>query len=176
MPTAQDLGMDTGNRTDVTAGIDADVLQAAAMAALEYARSVDDRRVVPDSAALAELAAFDETLPDAGADPLSTLRLLHDVGGPATIAATGGRYFGFVIGAAYPVALGSSWLASAWDQNAALPVMSPVAAKLHEVVRGWLVDLMRLPADTGLAFVTGATVANAACLAAARDALLARMG
>jgi glutamate/tyrosine decarboxylase-like PLP-dependent enzyme len=176
MSTAQDLGMDTGNRTDVTAGIDADVLQAAAMAALEYARSVDGRRVVPDSAALAELAAFDETLPDAGVDPLSTLRLLHDVGSPATIAATGGRYFGFVIGAAYPVALGSSWLASAWDQNAALPVMSPVAAKLHEVARGWLVDLLRLPADTAVAFVTGATVANASCVAAGRDALLARLG
>src|SRR6478609_2066208 len=54
--------------------------------------------------------------------------------------------------------------------------MSPVAARLHDVVRAWLVDLLRLPADTGLAFVTGATVANASCLAAARDALLARLG
>ena len=146
------------------------------MAALEYAKSVDDRRVVPSPDALAALAAFDEALPDVGADPLSTVRLLHDVGGPATVATTGGRYFGFVIGAAYPVALASSWLLSAWDQNAALPVMSPVAAKLHDVVRDWLVDLLRLPADTGVAFVTGATVANASCLAAARDAVLARLG
>ena len=64
----------------------------------------------------------------------------------------------------------------AWDQNAGLSVMSPVATKLHEVVRRWLVDLLGLPADTGVAFVTGATVANAACLAAARDALLATLG
>lgn len=28
-------------------------------------------------------------------------------------------------------------LATAWDQNTALPVMSPVAARLHEVVTGW---------------------------------------
>ena len=54
--------------------------------------------------------------------------------------------------------------------------MSPVAARLHEVVRGWLVDLLRLPAGTGVAFVTGATVANASCLAAARDAMLAGLG
>jgi glutamate/tyrosine decarboxylase-like PLP-dependent enzyme len=168
--------MDTGNPTDMAAGIDADVLQTAALAALEYAKSIDDSRVAPDSNALAALAAFDEELPDAGAEPRSTLRLLHDVGSPATVATTGGRYFGFVIGAAYPVALASSWLVSAWDQNAALPVMSPVAAKLQDVVRDWLVDLLGLPADTAVAFVTGATVANASGLAAGRDALLARLG
>jgi glutamate/tyrosine decarboxylase-like PLP-dependent enzyme len=168
--------MATGNPTGVAAGTDAGVLQAAATAALEYAESIDDRLVVPDAEALAGLASFDEALPDAGADPLSTLRLLHDAGSPATLATTGPRYFGFVIGSAYPVALGSAWLLSAWDQNAALPVMSPVAAKLHDVVRKWLVDLLRLPADTAVAFVTGATVANASCLAAGRDALLARLG
>lgn len=164
--------MDTGNSTNAGA----DVLQAAAAAAMEYATSVDDRRVAPDAGALAALATFDEALPDVGAEPLSTLRLLRDVGGPATVATTGGRYFGFVIGGAYPIAQASSWLSSAWDQNAALPVMSPLAAKLHDVVRDWLVDLLRLPADTAVAFVTGATVANASCLAAGRDELLARLG
>ena len=155
---------------------DTAVLRAAAAAALEYVSSVDDRRVSPDPATVARLAAFDEGLPDVGLDAGATLRLLHEVGSPATVASTGRRYFGFVTGATYPVALGSAWLAGAWDQNAALPVMSPVAAKLYDVVRGWLVDLLRLPAGTGVAFVTGATVANASCLAAARDALLARMG
>jgi len=144
-------------------------------AALEYVGAIDDRRVAPDAAALAELAAFDEPLADVGADGLETLELLDRVGGPATVATTGGRYFGFVNGATLPVALGSSWLVSSWDQNAALPVMSPVAAKLHDVVRSWLVELLRLPAGTGVAFVSGATVANASCLAAARDALLARL-
>ncbi|WP_024288278.1 pyridoxal-dependent decarboxylase [Cellulomonas sp. KRMCY2] len=152
------------------------VLRTAAAIALDYAGSVDDRRVTPDQDALAALAAFHEPLPDIGADAEDTLRLLHAVGSPATVASTGRHYFGFVTGATYPVALGTSWLASAWDQNAALPVMSPVAATLHDVVRGWLVDLLRLPAGTAVAFVTGATVANAACLASARDALLGRLG
>lgn len=79
------------------------------------------------------------TIGESGTDPLQTLRLLHAVGSPATVATTGHRYFGFVNGATYPVAFGSSWLANAWDRNAALPVMSPVAAKLHDVVRSWLV-------------------------------------
>lgn len=155
---------------------DDEVLRAAASMALDYARSVDELRVTPDADALAGLALFDEPLPDTGADAVATLRLLNDVGGPATVASTGGHYFGFVTGATYPVALGSSWVASAWDQNAALPVMSPVASKLHDVVQGWLVDLLGLPAGTGVAFVSGATVANASCLAAARDALLSRLG
>ena len=49
------------------------------------------------------------------------------------MATTGARYFGFVNGAVLPVALGAAWIAAAWDQNAALPVMSPVASTLHEV-------------------------------------------
>jgi glutamate/tyrosine decarboxylase-like PLP-dependent enzyme len=168
--------MDSASPTGTASDVDATVLQVAVECAMEYATSVDGRRVAPGPEALAALAAFDEGLPDLGADPVATIRLLHQVGSPATVATTGPRYFGFVIGAAYPVALGSSWLSSAWDQNAALPVMSPVAAKLHEVTQGWLVDLLHLPAETAVAFVTGATMANASCLAAGRDALLARLG
>jgi glutamate/tyrosine decarboxylase-like PLP-dependent enzyme len=152
------------------------LLAAAAELAIEYVGSIDDRPVPPTQAALTALSAFAEALPDVGADPATTLRLLHEIGGPATVASSGGRYFGFVTGATHPVALGSSWVAAAWDQNAALPVMSPVMARLHEVVRGWLVELLGLPADTGLAFVTGATMANACALAAGRDALLDRLG
>ena len=153
-----------------------DVLEAAAAAALAYARTVDDRRVFPDGEAIAALSAFDEPLSSAGTDAADTIRLLEEVGGPATVASTGPSYFGFVIGGTHPAALGAAWLADSWDQNSALPVMSPVASKLHDVTRGWLVDLLGLPAGTGVAYVTGATVANASCLAAARDALLARQG
>lgn len=153
-----------------------DVLEAAAAAALAYARTVDDRRVFPDDDAVAALAAFDEPLPENGADAADTLGLLDRVGGPATVASAGPSYFGFVTGGTHPAALGAAWLADAWDQNAAVPVMSPVASRLHAVARDWLVDVLGLPAGTGVAFVTGATVANASCLAAARDALLAAQG
>lgn len=161
----------TGSTTDV-----ARALHAAQDAALAYALSVDERRVAPDADALAALAGFDESLPEQPSDPHETIELLDRVGSPATVATTGGHYFGFVNGATHPAALGAAWLTSAWDQNAALPVMSPVAARLHDVARSWLVDLLHLPAGTGVAFVTGATVANASCLAAARDALLADLG
>ncbi len=156
--------------------MDAELLRTAATMAVDYAASVDDRAVVPAAAALESLAAFDEPLPEHGIAAMDTLRLLDATGSPATVASTGARYFGFVTGATYPVALASSWLLSAWDQNAALPVMSPVVARVHDVVARWLVDLLQLPDDTGVAFVTGATVANAAGLAAGRDAVLAQLG
>ena len=153
-----------------------DVLETAAAAALRYVRAVDEQRVFPDAEAIAALTALDEPLAAGGAEPAETLRLLAEVGGPATVASAGPSYFGFVTGGTHPAALGAAWLADAWDQNAALPVMSPVASTLHEVSRRWLLELLGLPAGAGVAFVTGATVANASCLAAARDALLAAQG
>jgi glutamate/tyrosine decarboxylase-like PLP-dependent enzyme len=153
-----------------------DDLRAALEAALGYVGTVGDRPVFPGAEAVAGLEAFDEPLPTTGAGVADTLRLLDAAGSPATVASTGSRYFGFVTGGTHPAALGASWLADAWDQNAALPVMSPVAARLHDVARRWLVELLGLPASTGVAFTTGATVANATCLAAARDALLAKAG
>jgi len=155
---------------------DLDVLRAAAAMALRYAASVDERPATPDPAAVAGLAAFDEPLPEAGATAAETLRLLDTAGSPATMGSAGARYFGFVIGATLPAALGASWLVNAWDQNAALRAMSPVAARLHDVTRGWLLDILGLPTDAAVTFVTGATMANASGLAVARDTLLARLG
>jgi len=156
--------------------MDTDALEAAIAAALGYTRSVDDRRVFPDDDAIKGLASFDEPITESGHDAADTIRLLAEVGGAATVASTGPSYFGFVTGGAHPAALGASWVADAWDQNAALPVMSPVASKLYDVARAWLLDVLGLPREAGVAFVTGATVANASCLAAARDALLAARG
>jgi glutamate/tyrosine decarboxylase-like PLP-dependent enzyme len=152
------------------------LLAEAAGRAGRYLASLDERPVAPDSAALAGLARFDEPLPELPGDPAATLALLDEAGSPATMASAGGRYFGFVIGGTHPAALAASWLATAWDQNAALPVMSPTAARLHEVVTGWLGQLLGLPAGSAAIFVTGATMANAAALTAARDQQLARAG
>jgi glutamate/tyrosine decarboxylase-like PLP-dependent enzyme len=152
------------------------LLGDAAGRAQRYLAGLDDRRAAPGDAALAALGSFAEALPESPQDPAATLALLDEAGSPATVASAGGRYFGFVVGGSLPVALAASWLAAAWDQNAALPVMSPVAARLHEVVTGWLAELLGLPAGTAAAFVTGGSMANTAALAAARDQQLAQAG
>ena len=155
---------------------DIELLRAASEHAIGYAAAIDARHATPTPEAIAALSALDGLLPVGPGDASATLDLLAEVGGPATIASTGAKYFGFVNGATYPVALGASMIVNAWDQNAALPVMSPVAAKLYDITSRWLNELLGLPTDTEVAFVTGATVANASCLAAARDALLAEQG
>ena len=158
-------------------GADVQALLAdAAQRAGRYVAALDERPVAPDGAALAGLARFDEPLPEAPGDPAATLALLDEAGSAATVASAGGRYFGFVIGGSYPVAVAAGWLATAWDQNVALPVMSPVAARLHDVVTGWLAELLGLPAGTTAVFVTGAAMASTAALAAARDRQLALAG
>ena len=132
--------------------------------------------MAPDPRAVERLGAFAGSLPEQPTDPAEMLELLDSAGSPATLATAGGRFFGFVIGGALPSTVAANWLATAWDQNAGLWVCSPVAACIEEVALGWLVDLAGLPAGTGGAFVTGATVANFTALAAARHAVLERAG
>jgi glutamate/tyrosine decarboxylase-like PLP-dependent enzyme len=152
------------------------LLADAAARAGRYLASLDERPVAPGSAALAGLARFDEPLPEGPGDPAAALALLDEAGSAATMASAGGRYFGFVTGGSYPVAVAANWLATAWDQNTTLPVMSPVAARLHDVTTAWLAGLLGLPAGSAAVFVSGAAMANTAALTAARDHQLARAG
>ena len=144
--------------------------------ATRYLSSLPDRSVVPPPASVAALDQFGGPLPEAPTDPRQILALLDDIGSPATVATAGPRYFGFVIGGTLPAALAANWLAGAWDQNGAMQVMSPVAARLEETVLQWTIDLLNLPAASGAGFVTGTTMANFTSLAAARTALLERAG
>jgi glutamate/tyrosine decarboxylase-like PLP-dependent enzyme len=104
------------------------------------------------------------------------LETLDRIGSPAAMGTAGRRYFGFVIGGSLPAALAANWLAGAWDQCPGLFAASPIGTVLEEVSLGWLLDVLKLPAGSGGAFVTGATMANFTALAAARHAVLASDG
>jgi len=152
------------------------VLSHAAGAAVDYLESIDARPVAPPPEAQAGLAGLRGPLPDAPASAEEVVRLLHLIGSPATVANSGGRFFGFVNGGCVPAALAASWLVSAWDQNSAMHVQSPAAVELEETAIDWVRDLLGLPEGCGGAVVTGATMANFSALAAARHALLERAG
>jgi glutamate/tyrosine decarboxylase-like PLP-dependent enzyme len=153
-----------------------EILSDASTRAIRYLRDVQTRSVAPTPAAVAALRAFDESLPAGPTEPAETLRLLDEVGSPATMGMAGPRFFGFVIGGSLPVTLGANWLAGAWDQNSALWRATPSAAYLEHIALRWLLELFKLAPGCGGAFVTGATVANLCALAAARHAVLMRAG
>lgn len=152
------------------------ILEDAARRSIAYREAIDSRSVTPDAKAIADLQYFRESLPEHGSSAHATLAKLDELGSPAAIAMTGPRYFGFVIGGSMPVSLAANWLASAWDQNAAMHEVTPAVAILEQVAIDWMLDLLGLPAASGAAFVTGATVANFTALAAARNSILEKAG
>jgi glutamate/tyrosine decarboxylase-like PLP-dependent enzyme len=153
-----------------------DLLRDAAARAIRYRREIVNRRVWPAAAAVEALGRLDEPLPATRQDDAAVLALLDEIASPATVATSGGRFFGFVIGSSLPATLAANWLAAAWDQNAGGVIQSPAAARLEEVATQWVLDVLGLPDGCGTGFVTCATMANFSALAAARHALFSRKG
>ena len=134
-------------------------------------------RPAPPRASVAEVAkALGTELPDGPTPADEVIELLATACDPGLTAMPGGRFYGMVIGGSHPAALAADWLVSAWDQNAVLRAVSPAHAAVEDVTSAWLLDLLGLPADSGVGFVTGATMSIFTCLAAARDAVLRRVG
>ena len=153
-----------------------DLLSDAARRASRYLETIDARSVAPTREAIAALGRFEQAFPEQGSTAESVVAELDEVGSPATMASAGGRFFGFVIGGSLPVTVAANWLATAWDQNAGLVVTSPGNATLENVALRWVKDIFHLPEQSAGGFVTCATTANFAALAAARHSLLGRAG
>jgi glutamate/tyrosine decarboxylase-like PLP-dependent enzyme len=141
-----------------------------------YISKIPDRRVFPTPEAIASLSAFTEELPTIGRNASETIALLDNVGSPATVATNGGRYFGFVVGAAIPPAAAAERIMLAWNQGSPMAVTSPVSAAIEKVAARWLLDILDLPRLSAVGFGTSATSAGLSCLSAARLALLRRSG
>ncbi len=153
-----------------------ELLSDVARRAHRYVEELPGRGVSPSPEALERLKLFDVPLQEEPMDPARILAELDDIGSPATVTSTGGRYFGFVVGGSLPAAMAANMLAGVWDQNAAHDILSPVASALEKVCMKWLISILGLPPGAGVGFVTGATMANFTALAAARHALLAGQG
>src|SRR5436190_23955478 len=151
-------------------------LRRAAELAEEHLAGLAERRVGAALSYEDAVAALDEPLPEHGDDPVAVIEKLSAAVGPATVASPGPRYFGFVTGGALPAALAADWLVSAWDQNSFSRVSSPAAAAVEAVTERWILEALGLPVDAAVGFTTGATMANFTALAAARHAVLARVG
>jgi len=143
--------------------------------AVAWLSTLDDRPVPP----AVDADEMVRRLGDLPAGPTSAeevVDLLVEACEPGLVAIPSGRFFGMVIGGSLPAALAADWLTSAWDQNVGLRSLTPAGAAVEEVAGRWLLDLLGLPAGAAVGFVTGATMANFTCLAAARDTVLRRAG
>lgn len=144
--------------------------------AFEYLDNTNDLDVYPSQESIDHLAIFKEDLQNDSFSASKILSLLHEVGTPATVTSTGGRYFGFIIGGATPISLATKWLTDIWDQCGGLYVLSPINAELEVVCEQWLKDLLNLPKETVAGFVSGASMANFSAIVAARYHILQKVG
>jgi glutamate/tyrosine decarboxylase-like PLP-dependent enzyme len=154
-----------------------DLLTAAAGYAADFLETLPDGRVgadVLDVDALREGLAI--ALPDGPTDPRTVLDDLVAAATPGIVRSQSPRYFGYVIGGALPAAMAADVVAVGWDQNAGGYSVSPASAVVVEVVGGWLIDLLGLPAGASFGLTTGCQQAHVTCLAAARNAVLAGAG
>jgi glutamate/tyrosine decarboxylase-like PLP-dependent enzyme len=160
-----------GSVTDVRA-----LLQRTAELAADFLDSIDDRPVFPQVSVDDLRAALRVPLQDDPLDPERVVEELAAAAEPGLVAIPSGRYFGFVIGGGLPAALAADWLTSTWDQNAGLYVGGPSASVIEQVVREWVCDLLGLPANASIGFVTGTQMGSVTALAAARFRVLERAG
>lgn len=151
-------------------------LTAAYDHATRYMSEVARRHVGARTERADLLKALGGPLPAGATDPVEVINHLAETADPGIVATIGPRYFGFVTGGAVPVTVAADWLVSSWDQNACLYVLSPAASVMEDIVSGWIVELLGLPASAGVGFVTGCHMANFTCLAAARHEVLHRAG
>jgi glutamate/tyrosine decarboxylase-like PLP-dependent enzyme len=152
------------------------LLRRTAELAADFLDSLGDRPVFPRVSADELRESLGAPLQDAPLEPEHVVEQLAAAADPGLVAMPSGRYFGFVIGGGLPAALAADWLATAWDQNAGLYVGGPSASVVEQIVREWVCDLLGLPADASIGFVTGTQMGSVTALAAARYRVLERAG
>ena len=151
-------------------------LDRARLHAATWLESLAERDIAAAADADTVADALGRELPEGPSDAEEVVDLLVGAVEPGLVAMPSGRFFGFVIGGSHPAALAADWLVGAWDQNAVLRQVTPGVAAAEELAAAWLLDLLGLPAGSGVGFATGATTANFTGIAAARDTLLRRSG
>ncbi|KQZ79131.1 pyridoxal-dependent decarboxylase [Mesorhizobium sp. Root157] len=144
--------------------------------ALSFRTSITDRPQRPERSYGEMRQRFEAPVPETGDAGPDVLEELARLAAPGLHATTGPRFFGWVIGGSHPVGVAADWLASAWGQNAGNHTAAPAAAAAEAVAAAWMLDLLHLPRQASVGFVTGATMANFVCLTAARDAVLRHSG
>src|SRR3954468_5146088 len=132
-----------------------EVLDDATRLAHEFVDSLATRPVGAQEGLEELRERFARPLTDAGEDPRTVIAELARDADPGLIASGGPRFFGFVIGGALPGAVAADWLPPPGDQTGGGYGASPALSVVEEVAASWVRDLLGLPPDCGIGFVTG---------------------
>ncbi len=152
------------------------VLEIAADAALNFRQNIGTLPQRPIKTYADMKMIFGGPVPENPEEGEAVIQELANKAVDGLQMATGPRFFGWVIGGSHIVGMAADWLTSAWGQNCGNHHAAPSAAAAETAAAGWLLELLDLPRESSVGFVTGGTVANFVCLAAARDEELRNAG
>lgn len=144
--------------------------------AARFREGISERPQRPEAGYLELRERLGGPTPERSAAIEQVIAELIECAQPGLAAMIGPRFFGWVIGGTEPAGMAADWLASAWGQNTGNNEATPAAAAAESVAARWLLDILGLPSEASVGFVTGATMANFTCLAAARGEVLHRAG
>lgn len=143
---------------------------------IKYLKDVDSLQIGVNERKEELLSKIDVKLPDTGEDFTTALEKLSSGAKHGLIGNRNPRYFGYVLAGTTLTALAADWLTSVWNQNAQVYNSSPAASIFEEIVITWLLELLSLPNDSSIGFVTGGQMANFTAINIARNTVLERIG
>ncbi len=135
-----------------------------------------ERHHAPQASYAEQLQRFRLTVQDKGIPADQVVRELIELAEPGLAAITSPRFFGWVMGASNTTGVAADWLTGLWGQNTGNNAATPSSSAAEAQAGPALLDLLDLPRESSVGFVTGATMANFTCLAAARGDVLRRVG
>lgn len=151
-------------------------LESALGRAIDYREDISNRQIPPLISFDEAMARFHKPLNEAGEPVPKVIEELAKNADDGLIQMCSPNFHGFVLGASHPAGVAADILVSAWGQNSPHYSLTPSVAAIERTVGSWVIELLDLPKESRAGFVTGATLASSAAVAAARNELLGREG
>lgn len=143
---------------------------------IEYIENVNSLPIGVNESKEELIAKVDAKLPENGEDFITAIEKLTSGAKSGLIGNRNPRFFGYVLAGTTPTAMAADWLTTIWNQNAQVFNSSPAASIFEEIVASWLLELLSLPNDSSMGFVTGGQMANFTAINIARNTVLEKSG
>jgi glutamate/tyrosine decarboxylase-like PLP-dependent enzyme len=158
-----------------TADLEA-LLQDAAGHAGAFRRSVRSMDYLPRKTPAECLTGLGGPVPETPSDARVVIAQMASASEGGLMMQSGPRFFGWVMGASHPAGVAADALVRAWGQLGAPASVAPAIGVVEDTAERWLLELLDLPRESSIGFVSGATMGHFTGLAAARGEVLRKVG